>query len=314
MDKKLTTPILFLIFNRPDTTQQVFNEIKKAKPTKLFVAADGPRDNNRGDSEKCQRAREIINQVNWDCEVKTLFRDKNLGCKIAVSSAINWFFENTEEGIILEDDCLPSQSFFWFCQELLEKYKSDERIMMISGDNVNTEWKSNRQDYHFSYYSGIWGWATWKRAWMLYDIEMAKWKNTYWREQIKYLLGEKQYKKRAKNYEMTFKKQLDTWDYIWSFNKSMNSGMSVVPAKNLVSNIGFSSEATHTKDPKSKRNNQKRFEINLPLTDNPIIIVDKDYDYVFSNINNQALLKRIMGKSRKVFLKFIVRFKIKYER
>jgi len=110
MDKKLTTPILFLIFNRPDTTQQVFNEIKKAKPTKLFVAADGPRDNNRGDSEKCQRAREIINQVNWDCEVKTLFRDKNLGCKIAVSSAINWFFENTEEGVVLEDDCFLGQN------------------------------------------------------------------------------------------------------------------------------------------------------------------------------------------------------------
>ena len=308
MEKKLTTPILFLIFNRPDTTRRVFNEIRRGKPTKLFVAADGPRKNKKGENERCQAARDIINQVDWDCKVKTLFRGKNLGCKMAVSSAIDWFFENVEEGIILEDDCVPSQSFFWFCQELLEKYKDDERVMMISGTNVNIEWKSDLQDYHFSYYGGIWGWGTWKRAWNYFDVEMSKWKNTYWRKQIKYLIGEKQYKERARNYEKTFTKQLDAWGYAWSFARLINSGMSVVPSKNLISNIGFNSEATHTKNMRHKTNNLKRFEIELPLTDNPIVIVDGDYDYVFSSINNRSLLKRTIDRARKVFQRIYIRF------
>ena len=135
MEKELTSRILFLIFNRPDTTQRVFNEIRRVKPTKLFVAADGPRKNKEGETERCQAARDIINQVDWDCDLHKLFRDKNLGCKMAVSSAINWFFENVEEGIILEDDCLPHPTFFRFCQELLGKYRDDERVMVISGDN-----------------------------------------------------------------------------------------------------------------------------------------------------------------------------------
>jgi len=310
MEKELATPVLFLIFNRPDTTQRVFNEIRKAKPSKLFVAADGSRENKKGETEKCKEVRKIVNEgIDWDCDVRKLYRDKNLGCKIAVSSAIDWFFENVEEGIILEDDCLPSQSFFWFCQELLEKYRGDKRVMMISGTNVNVKWKSDLQDYHFSYYGGIWGWATWRRAWNHFDVEMTKWGNTYWRKQIKYLIGEKQYKERARNYERTFNKQLDTWDYAWSFARLINSGMSVVPSKNLVSNIGFNSEATHTKNPKAKVNNLKKIQIDLPLTDNPIVIVDKDYDHAFSRINNQGLLKRIIGKARKVFQKFILSFK-----
>lgn len=307
MEKRLTMPILFLIFNRPDTTQRVFNEIRKAKPTKLFVAADGPRPDRRGESEKCKAARDIINQVDWDCKLCKLYRDKNLGCRIAVSSAIDWFFENVKEGIILEDDCLPSQSFFWFCQELLEKYRDDERVMMIGGTNVNGEWKSDRQSYHFSIYGGIWGWASWRRAWNHFDVEMTKWGNAYWREQIKYLIGKKQYKERARNYEKTFNKQLDSWDYAWSFARLINSGMSVVPSKNLISNVGFSSEATHTKNRRDKRNNPKKFEIDLPLINNPIVIVDKDYDYIFSSINNQSLLKRIISKARKIFQRICIK-------
>ena len=301
-----------MVFNRPDTTQRVFNEIRKAKPTKLFVAADGPRVDKHSEAKKCKEVRMIIDKgVDWNCKVHKLYRDKNLGCKIAVSSAIDWFFENIEEGIILEDDCLPSQSFFWFCQELLEKYRYDERVMMISGTNVNIEWRSNLQDYHFSYYGGIWGWATWKRAWNHFDVEMAEWKNTYWRKQIKYLIGEKQYKRRVRNYEKTFNKQLDAWGYAWSFARLINSGMSVVPSKNLISNIGFNCEATHTKNRRDERNNLRRFEIDFPLIDNPIIIVDKDYDYIFFNINNQSLLKRIISKARKYFKKFVLRFNSK---
>lgn len=128
-NKSLNTQVLFLIFNRPDTTQRVFDEIRKARPNKLYAAADGPRITNPDDIEKCKAVRDIINQIDWNCKIYTLFREKNLGCKIALSSAIDWFFKNEEEGIILEDDILPHQSFFRFCTELLEKYRNDERIM-----------------------------------------------------------------------------------------------------------------------------------------------------------------------------------------
>ncbi|MFH1427813.1 MAG: nucleotide-diphospho-sugar transferase, partial [Patescibacteria group bacterium] len=165
------TPILFLIFNRPETTQRVFDKIKIIKPRHLFVAADGPRE-GKNESEKCQAVRDIIKQIDWDCKVNTLFRDKNLGCKLAVSSAIDWFFDNVEEGIILEDDCLPDPSFFKFCQELLVKYREDSNVMCISGDNFNPNLYNGSDSYFFSKVASIWGWASWRRAWKYYDIEM----------------------------------------------------------------------------------------------------------------------------------------------
>jgi len=169
----LTTPVLFIVFNRLDTTKQVFEEIKKAKPQKLFIAADGPR--NFQEKNKTDVVRKyILENINWKCEVKTLFREKNLGCKYAVAGAIDWFFDNVEQGIILEDDCLPSQSFFKFCQEMLEKYKDDERVMHISGTNVEGISKID-QDYFFAINFNVWGWATWKRAWKLYDINVTHW-------------------------------------------------------------------------------------------------------------------------------------------
>ena len=157
---KLETPVLFLVFNRPDTTAQVFEAIRQAKPPRLYVASDGAREDKEGELEKVKQVREIVSQVDWNCEVKTLFRDKNLGCKIAVSSAIDWFFEQEEMGIILEDDCLPHPTFFRFCQELLERYRDDERIGMISGNNFQFGRKCTDYSYYFSMYSHIWGWAS----------------------------------------------------------------------------------------------------------------------------------------------------------
>ena len=171
----METAVLFLIFNRPENTDKVFKKIKNVKPKKLYIAADGPRENNINDKVNCLKAREVINKIDWNGEVKTLFRDKNLGCKLAVSSAIDWFFENEEMGIILEDDCLPDPSFFYFCQELLQKYKDDKRVMMISGFNYLLNSLEIRESYFFSNYYPIWGWATWRRAWKLYDNEMKNW-------------------------------------------------------------------------------------------------------------------------------------------
>jgi len=154
----LKAPVLLLIFNRPDTTQLVFNKIRKARPAELYIAADGPRKNQPDDPENCRKAREILRQVDWDCKISTLFREENLGCKIGVSSAIDWFFSEVEEGIILEDDCVPDQSFFQFCQELLARYRDDKRVMMISGDNFQFGRRRTDYSYYFSQYVHIWGW------------------------------------------------------------------------------------------------------------------------------------------------------------
>ena len=161
-NKELKTALLFLVFNRPDTTRQVFEAIRRAKPPRLYVAADGPREGKFGEVERVEEVRIIATAVDWPCEVKTLFRDKNLGCKKGVSSAITWFFEQEEQGIILEDDCLPNRSFFYFCEELLNLYKQNEKIYMISGYNSQGQWRVESQDYFFSYLAGISARATWR--------------------------------------------------------------------------------------------------------------------------------------------------------
>ena len=157
------TPILFIIFNRPDTAKKVFKKIQKIEPKQLFIAADGPRKNKPEDVELCKQTREILNGINWDCELITLLREENVGCKKGPADAISWFFEHVEEGIILEDDCLPSDSFFPFCEELLEKYRYDTRIMHIGGSIQLPDYE-NPDSYYFSRLSHVWGWATWKRA------------------------------------------------------------------------------------------------------------------------------------------------------
>jgi hypothetical protein len=241
------TPVLFLIFNRPDTTVQVFAAIAKAKPRRLFVVADGPRPEKTGESETCQATREIIKRIDWDCEVKTLFRDRNLGCKEAVSSAITWFFEHVEEGIILEDDCLPSDSFFSFCAELLEKYRDDKRVMMISGDNFQDGISRGDASYYFSKIPHIWGWATWRRAWHLYDKEMQSFPTFVKQKGIYHVSPEVD----VQNFWLScfipaYRGEINTWDYQWVYTILSRDGLSICPQINMVSNIGFGGDATHT--------------------------------------------------------------------
>ena len=244
---KFETPILFLIFNRPDTTQQVFDVIKKIKHNKLYIAADGPRENRDGEREKCEQTRNIIKQIDWECEIKTLFQDKNLGCKIGVSSAIDWFFENEEMGIIFEDDCLPDQSFFNFCQELLEKYKNDDRIMMISGDNFQNGIMRGNSSYYFSKNSHIWGWASWRKAWNKYDVNMSTHPDFKKNNQIKNIFKNIRIQEYwISIFDSVFSEKIDTWDYQWTYAIWANDGLSIIPNVNLISNIGFRDDATHT--------------------------------------------------------------------
>ena len=177
----MKSPLLFLVFNRPKTTRQVFEAIRAERPTKLYVAADGPRQNRQDEPERCEEVRRVATNVDWPCEVKTRFSDHNFGCKAGVSNGINWFFENEEEGVILEDDILPLPSFFAYCDELLERYRHDDRVAMISGCNLISSYYKPNESYFFSRIPHIWGWASWRRAWQHFDISMNTW--PVWRDQ-----------------------------------------------------------------------------------------------------------------------------------
>ncbi len=242
-----TTPILLLIFNRPDSTMQVFNQIRILKPKQLFIAADGPRKNKIGEAEKCEKVRAITALVDWDCDVKTLYRERNLGCKLAVSSAISWFFDNNNEGIILEDDCVPNQSFFFFCAELLLKYRNDFKVMHIGGINLNPTFDS-KDSYYFSRHTHIWGWATWKRAWKEYDVNVAGFPLFLKENRIKKVFGSNMAQfSWLYRFWKVYRNKIDTWDYQWTYSVWNCGGLCISPSKNLVSNIGFHSDASHTK-------------------------------------------------------------------
>lgn len=276
----LTTPVAFLIFNRPELTQTVFAAIRQAKPQKLLVVADGPRFPE--EIEKCRKTREIINRIDWECEVLTNFSEINLGCKQRVSSGLDWVFSEVEEAIILEDDCLPKPSFFNFCQTLLEYYKCDERIMHISGDNFQNGRQRNNFSYYFSKYSHVWGWASWRRAWKYYDVGMQTWSDLKKMDMIN-LTCESIYEQRYWNniFENVFNGVVDTWDYQWLYACWSQSGLSILPNSNLVSNLGFGSDATHTtsKSSRSRLSVTDIWEIKHPR----FVVRDRNADYYTFN-------------------------------
>jgi hypothetical protein len=238
--------VLFLIFNRPDTTRVVFEAIRKEKPKRLFVAADGPRTTKPGEPERCEQARAIVRQVDWDCEVRTLFRDANLGCRDAISSGIGWFFEHVDEGVILEDDCLPDPSFFPFCLELLERYRYDERVMHIGGHNYQFGRKVGSGSYYFSQFCHIWGWAGWKRSWALFDPKMKDYAAFRQQGGMKRVFRDADMRR---YYSVMFRAvcegRLNTWDYQLLYAVLKSNGLCVIPNENLVENIGLTS-GTHT--------------------------------------------------------------------
>jgi hypothetical protein len=247
-DFKLTTPVAFIIFNRPDTTERVFAEIAKAKPTKLLVIADGARTHKEGEAEKVAATRKIIQRVDWTCEVLTNCSDVNLGCKLRVSSGLDWVFEQVDEAIILEDDCLPHFSFFRFCQEMLQQYRDDQRIGTICGNNFKFGEKRNGDSYYFSKYVHIWGWATWANRWNnVYDVVLNKWpsiRDEGWLDDI--LINKKEVGYWTSIFENIYQGKVDTWDYQLMFSIWLEGQINVIPNVNLVSNIGFGIDASHT--------------------------------------------------------------------
>ena len=244
----MQTAILFLVFNRPDVTQRVFEAIRDARPPRLYIAADGPRIDRPDEEALCEQTRQIVSNIDWPCEISTLFRDENLGCRVGVSTAIDWFFEHEEEGIILEDDCLPDESFFVYCEELLDTYKNAPDIMAISGDYFHGEARRPETSYYFSRYNHCWGWASWRRAWQLYDRDMSRWpelRNSGWLTDISG--GHSDFSRYwTYVFDKAYAGEIDSWAYRWLFSCWIHHGLTALPSVNLVKNIGFGDAATHT--------------------------------------------------------------------
>lgn len=287
---QVKSPILFLIFNRPKETQVLFNSIKEVKPKKLYVAADGPRNNGK-DSQMCEKTKDIFKQIDWECELITLYREVNLGCGKAVSSAITWFFQNEEEGIILEDDCLPSPDFFRFTDAMLDKYRNDDRIGHICGCNFQDGIKRGEEAYYFSKLTHVWGWASWKRVWNKYDFSMNGLEMGIKNDFLSGLTDNQLNKKILYNaFTRTKQGEIDTWDYQYLFLNQINGRLSIIPNYNMISNIGFNAEGTHT------------FNVNSPMSNVPFEELPKDIKHPMFMFQNRIADKYTLGKEMPNFM------------
>ena len=243
---QMTTAVVMLVFNRPEQTARVFEAVRQARPPVLLVVADGPRPDRADDARNCDETRKIFDRVDWPCDVRRHFAEVNLGCRNRVSSGLDWAFNEVEEAIVLEDDCLPDPTFFRFCQELLERYRHDDRIYMICGHNFLGGRRRTEDSYYFSKYTHVWGWASWRRAWRHYDVEMKLWPTLREGGWLVDAIGEEQAAYWSRCFESTYNGSMNTWDYQMFFAAFANNLLSIIPNVNLISNIGFGPAATHT--------------------------------------------------------------------
>ena len=300
----MKTPVVFIIHKRVSTALKVFKAIREASPTRLLVVADGPRRDREGEVEKCAATRAIIDRVDWDCEVSTNFSEANLGCKIRISSGLNWAFDLVNEAIILEDDCVPHPNFFRFCSDLLDFYRDDKRIMSISGYNIQLGRKRSKYSYYFSRYPQVWGWATWKRAWDLFDVNMKAWPEV---RDSNLLCGLTSDTRTLKYWERIFDENYsggrDSWAYPLTFCFLAQNGLSIIPNVNLVSNIGFGEDASNTvaSANESIYANMAVSEVEFPLRHPPFVIQNVAADEFAQNtFYHSSILWRIAMKAMKV--------------
>jgi hypothetical protein len=272
-------PVLVLAFNRPDTTARVFAALRPVAPRRIFFAVDGPRPGNPGDADRVAKVHALASAVDWQCDVRTLFRPRNLGCKHAVSQAITWFFEQVEEGIVMEDDCVPHPSFFPFAGELLERYRSDARVMAISGNNFLRGARTTQYSYYFSRYLHIWGWATWRRAWRHYDHAMGEWPRLRDGGWLADLLGSRAAASYWRQiFDDTHGERNMSWGYRWMYSAWRQRGLSINPCVNLVTNIGFGDAATHTVQQESPLAALPVGPVEFPLRHPPEVTPDEKAD------------------------------------
>ncbi|HTY26120.1 MAG TPA: hypothetical protein VMC85_23520 [Desulfomonilaceae bacterium] len=301
-DSRLNMPVCLIIFNRPEHTRRALEGIRLVRPKWLFVVADGPRKDVPEDTDACISARAVLKGVDWDCELSTNYSDINLGCKLRVASGLNWLFDNVDEAVILEDDCLPHPSFFRFCEELLQYYRNDSRVMSVSGNNFQNNRSSGSYSYYFSRYVHVWGWATWRRAWAHYDVSMTQWPILRDRNWLgDFLVDARQVRYWSYIFQEAYE-SLDTWDYAWMFACWLQNGLSITPNVNLVSNIGFGPSSTHTVQTVSRFANMPAEEMIFPIKHPSRVVRDFGADdfteeIMFSGVLNN-LFERIRTKRK----------------
>ena len=301
----IKTPVVFMIFKRPDKAEKVFEAIRQAKPAKLLVIADGPRADRPGEAKNCAATRKIIDRVDWDCEVIKNYSEINLGAGKRVSSGLDWVFDQVEEAIILEDDCVPHPTFFPFCEELLERYRYDERIASISGQNVQFGSRRTENSYYFSRYPLIWGWATWRRAWQYYDFEIKLWPEIKTKNLLRDILLDPEAEKCwSEIFQSLYEgRRRDAWDSQWTFACWIQSRLSIISNVNLISNIGFGKDATNTHDENSLHHNLATEAIQFPMKHPPFIIRDAQADKFTQKTlyNYLGFLKKLDAKIAKLW-------------
>lgn len=303
----ISSPVAFIIFNRPETTQKVFDVIKEAKPPKLFVIADGPRNNKPGEKSACDEVRKLTEQVNWECEVFRNYSATNLGCKSRIVSGLDWVFQQTDNAIILEDDCLPDISFFRFCDELLEKYRNDEKVRMISGNKVLYTYEL-KESYYFSRFVRIWGWATWKRVWKEYDANIPNWSSLRNSDLLSQILKTKAAVKYWKTILDEVKSGIiDAWSLQLQLDQFKNKGLTVIPSKNLVINLGFdNSDATNTKGSGGLYQKMKLESLTFPLSHPDLVEQNIEADEMEIKLFHKFGFKE---KIRRLLMKFNIKIK-----
>lgn len=303
----MKSPVLFLIFKREDTTKRVFERIREVRPPKLYIAADGPRSSRPDEKEKCEQTRKIVENIDWPCEVHRLYQNENLGCGKGVSSAISWFFDNEEEGIIIEDDILAHPDFFKYCDEMLEKYRYDDNIQLITGRNPFYKAIKHIDSYYMSSNFHIWGWASWRRVWKTYEFDASKLSKIAFMEQLTKRMPSKSHTYYSNIFDMMSEHRCDTWDYQLYFNQIIRKRYSIVPYINMVENIGMgSADAAHTTGEDYDISNHKA-QSPFPLNHPSCFKEDKEADVIFVNNSDlyekgklEGLLHRLIKKLKKV--------------
>lgn len=274
----MTPPVLLTIWRRPEATRRVLDRVREAQPGRLLIAGDGP--GADADRATVMATRRLVEAgVDWDCDVETLYRDRNRGCRAAMSEALDWFFERVPEGIVLEDDCVPHRDFFGYCAELLDRYRDDDRVLHIGGDNSSHAAWGSDDSYRFVRWSKVWGWASWRRAWQQYDRDLHLWRARTRGGRARRVLPDRFDREVwVPRFErLRTEGRPDTWDYQWIATGLLHDGLAIVPRVNLVTNVGFGPEATHTRRAASPLAEQPTGPI-LPLHHPDTVALDEVTD------------------------------------
>jgi hypothetical protein len=278
MDGEFGVPVVLMMFNRPEHTRAVFDRIAAVQPRRFFIIADGPRPDRPDDVRKCLESRAVLDRVDWHCDLHTNFSDINLGCARRISSGLDWVFNQVDRAIILEDDCVPDPSFFPFCAKLLERYEDDRRIRTISGNSFLSGMTRTHWSYHFSNFHGIWGWATWRRSWQKVDLAMRQWPEVRDGGWLVDMVGDRRAARFwASRLDATYEGRITSWAYRYLFSCWLDHCLAVAPNRNLVQNIGFGQEATHTGDGRSYMEYPAQ-PMPFPLIHPPFIVCDRVSD------------------------------------